>query len=221
MTDFGALIQGICISALPIIFAVTLHEVAHGYVAYWCGDYTAKLSGRLSLNPIKHIDPMGTIIIPFLMLLLSNFRFLFGWAKPVPVDARNMRHPRRDMALVASAGPLSNLLMAVLWGLVAKLGLILASGGNLWFGKPLAFMGQVGIDINIVLGLLNLIPIPPLDGSRILSSILPPRWAYQYSKIEPYGFFILIVLLMTNLLSKVLMPAVEITRQLIYQMLGL
>lgn len=214
-------IQALSIWALPLIFAVTLHEVAHGYVAYWFGDYTAKLSGRLSLNPIKHIDLFGTILLPFLMLVVSNFRFVFGWAKPVPVDARNMRHPRRDMALVALAGPVSNLLMAFMWGLIAKLGLVLLGNDNDWFGKPLQLMGLAGININIVLAVLNLLPIPPLDGGRVVASILPPRMAYKYNKIEPFGFIILIILLVTNLLNYLLIPLMTYLVDFIYVILGL
>lgn len=207
-------IQALSIYALPIIFAVTLHEVAHGYVAYWCGDYTAKLSGRLSLNPIHHIDLIGTIIVPVIML--AGTGFMFGWAKPVPVDARNFKNPRRDMALVAIAGPLSNLSMAFLWALICKLGIILMASGNNWFGTPLMLMGKAGILINIVLGVLNLIPIPPLDGSRVLASILPRRAAYKYNMIEPFGFYILIILLLTNVLSYILTPAIMFWVALIY-----
>lgn len=215
------IIQALSIWALPLIFAVTMHEVAHGYVAYWFGDYTAKLSGRLSLNPIKHIDLFGTIILPLLMLIASNFRFLFGWAKPVPVDARNMAHPRRDMALVALAGPVSNLIMAFLWGLVTKLGLQLLGNGNDWFGEPLKLMGLAGININILLAVLNIIPIPPLDGGRVIASILPPRMAYNYNRIEPFGFLILLLLLFTNVLGYVLTPAIIFLQSSIFSILGL
>lgn len=215
------IIQALSIWALPLLFAVTLHEVAHGYVAYWFGDYTAKLSGRLSLNPIKHIDLFGTIILPLLMLIASNFRFLFGWAKPVPVDARNLRHPRRDMALVAMAGPLANLIMAMLWGLIAKLGLLLLGTGNDWFGEPLTLMGQAGININILLAVLNILPIPPLDGGRVVSSLLPPRIAYRYNKIEPFGFLILLILLFTNALAYILTPLMQYLQGFIFAVLGL
>src|SRR3990167_9705324 len=167
------LIQKIAIWALPLIFAITLHEVAHGYMALLFGDHTAKLSRRLSLNPIKHIDPLGTVIIPLFMLLISNF--IFGWAKPVPVDPRNLHHPRRDMAFIALAGPLANFIMALFWGLIAKLGLWAELAGWQWFGVPLIYMGGAGIMINIVIGVLNLVPLPPLDGGKLLSSLLPPR----------------------------------------------
>lgn len=206
------LIQKIAIWALPLIFAITLHEVAHGWVALWCGDRTAKMSGRLSLNPIHHIDLVGTVIVPLLMLVSTNF--IFGWAKPVPVDERNMHHPRRDMALVALAGPMANFVMAFFWGAIAWAGLHLQDLGYSWMGIPLTYMGGAGMMINIVLGVLNLIPLPPLDGGRLLMSALPPRVAYQFSKIEPYSFIILILLLLTGVLSLILGP-------LVYLMLGI
>lgn len=213
------IIQKIAIWALPLIFAITLHEVAHGFVASLCGDQTARFSGRLSLNPIKHIDPMGTVVVPLLMLMVTNF--IFGWAKPVPVDARNMRHPRRDVALVALAGPVSNLLMAVFWGLIAKGGMLAEMSGNGWLGLPLVYMGGAGIMINVVLAVLNLIPLPPLDGSRIITSILSPRAAYQYSLIEPYGFFILILLMLSGVLSSIMTPFIYFFVNLISRVLGL
>lgn len=213
-------IQQISIIILPLLFAITLHEVAHGYVAWLCGDYTAKLSGRLTLNPLKHVDPVGTVLIPLVLIALRT-GVIFGWAKPVPVDARNLHHPRRDMALVAAAGPLSNLLMAILWGLIAKLGLAAMSGGNTAIGVPVYAMGLAGIEINIFLGVLNLIPIPPLDGSRVLSAILPPRLAYQFNQLEPYGFYILLALLYFQVLTNVMMPVVAFLINLIQSMLGL
>lgn len=198
------IIQKIAIWALPLIFAITLHEVAHGYVASLFGDYTAKLSGRISLNPLKHIDPIGTILVPLAMLMVSNF--IFGWAKPVPVDPRNLHHPRRDMAIVALAGPLANLLMALAWAALGKGGVSLDQGGNGWIGVPLSYMGFAGIMINVALAVLNLIPLPPLDGGKVLASLLPPRASYQLSKIEPYSFFILILLLATGWLNNILAP---------------
>jgi Zn-dependent protease len=201
------IIQKIAIWALPLIFAIPLHEVAHGWVASWFGDQTARLSGRLSLNPIKHIDLVGTIVVPLLMLMVSSF--IFGWAKPVPVDPRNLNHPRRDMAFVSLAGPVSNLLMAVFWGAIAKVGImILDQSGNSYVGMPLAYMGGAGIIINIMLGVLNLLPLPPLDGGKFLLSLLPPRMAYKVSMIEPYGFFILIALAYSGVLSIVMTPFV-------------
>lgn len=212
-------IQKVAIWVLPLIFAITLHEVAHGYVAYYFGDQTAKLSGRLSLNPIKHIDPIGTVLVPLLMLFVSSF--IFGWAKPVPVDPRNLRNPRKDMAIVALAGPLANLLMALFWGLIAKLGLIATDAGHPWMGVPLGYMGGAGIMINVVLGVLNLLPFPPLDGGKVLASILPPRAAYYLAQIEPYSFLILILLLVTGVLSAIIKPLVLITISFIGFIFGL
>lgn len=206
-------VQKVAIWALPLIFAITVHEVAHGFVASLFGDQTAKLSGRLTLNPIKHIDIVGTIILPLLMLMTSNF--IFGWAKPVPVDQRNLRNPRRDMAIVAAAGPVANLLMALIWAFIAKGGILLNNQGNDWLGVPLAYMGEAGIMINIVLGVLNLLPLPPLDGGNILKNILPPRMAYRLSFIEPYSFFILILLLVTGFLSTLIGPPVVFLLHLI------
>ncbi len=197
-----SMIQKVVIWAIPIIFAITLHEVAHGWVASWFGDPTARLSGRLTLNPLKHIDLVGTVILPVLMLLFSNF--VFGWAKPVPVDARNLRRPLRDMAFVSLAGPCANGLMALGWGAVAKIGMLLAAHGNQWAGVPLGLMGGAGIMINVVLGVLNLIPLPPLDGSKVILPLLPFKAAYYFSRLEPYGFFILVLLLMTNILGYVM-----------------
>lgn len=207
--------QNIAIWIVPTIFAITLHEVAHGYVASLCGDQTARLQGRLTVNPMKHIDLVGTIIVPMVMLIFTNF--MFGWAKPVPVDPRNLYHPRRDMALVACAGPISNFIQACFWALMMKFGLMMSANADLstWLGMPLILMGRAGIALNIMLGVLNLIPIPPLDGSRVVSSLLPPRAAYTYASIEPYGFMILLVLLMTNTLSSVMMPFIRFFTSLI------
>lgn len=213
------LIQKIAIWALPVLFAITLHEVAHGWVASFFGDQTARLSGRLSLNPIKHIDLFGTIIIPLVMLMVSNF--IFGWAKPVPVDARNLRNPRRDMAIVAVAGPVSNLLMAFFWGGMAKIGMLVGNGGNAWLGEPLIYMGWAGMMINVVLAVLNLIPLPPLDGGKVLSSVLPGRASYKLSQVEPYSFLILIVLMFSGLLSNIMLPFVRLLINLIGYTFGL
>lgn len=198
------LIQQISIVAIPLLFAITLHEVAHGLVASWCGDQTARLSGRLSINPIHHIDMVGTIIVPLLTLVTAGM--VFGWAKPVPTDPRNMRHPRRDVALVAAAGPLANLVMAFFWGSMAALGVYLEGLQYTWIGVPLTLTGIAGVSVNVWLMVLNLIPLPPLDGAQILMSVLPPRWAYKFSAIEPYSFIILIFLLVTNILGRVLAP---------------
>ncbi|MCC2666649.1 MAG: hypothetical protein K0S63_565 [Gammaproteobacteria bacterium] len=198
----SSIIQKIAIWTLPVLFAITGHEVAHGWVASFFGDQTARLSGRLTLNPIKHIDPLGTIIIPLVLLTISNF--VFGWAKPVPVDARNLRHPRSDMIIVALAGPTANFLMALIWAIIAKLSMQLP----LWFGVPLVGMGLVGIQINVLLGVLNCLPIPPLDGGRALYYLLPGKIAWYFYLLEPYGFFILLLLMFTNILSYVLLPPI-------------
>lgn len=213
------LIQKIAIWALPILFAISLHEVAHGFAASWFGDHTARLAGRLSLNPLKHIDLVGTIIVPVLMLLTTNF--IFGWAKPVPVDYRNMGNPRRDMAFVALAGPIANLLMAIAWGGIARLGMYFENMGNEQIGLPLLYMGGAGIMINIVLAVLNLIPIPPLDGGRILSSILPPRSAYYLSMVEPYSFFVLVLLLVSGIITRIMAPFVFLLIHLVSFLTGL
>lgn len=212
-------IQKVAIWALPVIFAITLHEVAHGWVASKFGDQTARLQGRLTLNPIKHIDLVGTVIVPLLMLLVSNF--IFGWAKPVPVDPRNLKNPRRDMAYVAAAGPVSNLAMALFWAALAKIGTLLALSGHAWLGVPLTYMGGAGIMINVVLGVLNFIPIPPLDGSKVVMSLLSPAAARQYSMIEPFGFFILVALLVSGILSYILGPPVFFIINLIAGIFGL
>ena len=196
------LIQKIAIYALPVIFAITVHEAAHGYAARYFGDMTAHLAGRISLNPIKHIDPFGTILVPALMMMAGGI--LFGWAKPVPVDFSRLRNPKRDMLWVAAAGPASNLVMAILWVFVLKF-----SGGlPSYIGVPLELMAQAGVMINVVLMVLNLLPLPPLDGGRIAVSLLPHHLAYRYAKVERYGFIILIVLLFTGILAKILQPLI-------------
>jgi len=214
-----SLVQKIVVWALPLLFAITGHEVAHGWVASKLGDQTARLSGRLTLNPIKHIDLMGTIIIPLLLLSMSNF--VFGWAKPVPVDARNLRHPKRDMALVAIAGPCTNLLMAVAWALIGRIGIYFLSMHHPEIGRPLLYMGSAGIIINAVLGVLNLLPFPPLDGSRVLYSVLPGRIVWRIQRLEPMGFLVLMLLWVTGVLSYILTPPVMFVIQWITQIFGL
>lgn len=198
-------VQQIAIWILPVLFAITLHEAAHAWVAYHLGDKTAKMLGRLSFNPIRHIDLIGTIIIPIIVLVLSQFNFVFGWAKPVPINGSQLRNPRRDMALVTAAGPASNLLMAFLWAIFLKLATML----NLQSSNIALFLlltARAGVIINLLLAYLNLIPIPPLDGSRIVASLLPPRQATQYEKIEPLGFFILLALMFTGILGWLINP---------------
>lgn len=201
-----SLIQKIAISIIPILFAITVHEVSHGWIADKLGDPTARMMGRLTLNPIKHIDPIGTILVPGILLLLGGF--IFGWAKPVPITWQNLKHPRRDTALVAVAGPLSNLIMAILWAILFRTALGMHPQ-PINFAYALLVMSQIGVTINIILMVLNLIPIPPLDGSRVVSSLIPPKAAYQYERIEPYGFFILLGLLFTGILQYIMMPFVR------------
>ncbi len=184
------IVQKIAIWAIPVIFAITLHEVAHGLVALRFGDPTAKMLGRLTVNPIRHIDPIGTVIVPLIMLLLPG-GFIFGWAKPVPIGVRNFKNPRRDMAIVAAAGPLSNLVMAIFWALVIRLGFALDPFLPA-LGKPLALAGVAGVFINALLMIFNLIPLPPLDGGRVAAGLMPRRWANIYERIEPFGFWIVI-----------------------------
>ncbi len=215
--DIDRIIQGIAIFSLPVILAITLHEAAHGYVAKRYGDLTAYAQGRVTLNPLKHIDPMGTVIVPLLLLAVSS-PYLFGWAKPVPVNFGNLRHPKRDMLWVAAAGPGANLLMAFLWALVFKLGLAIPESN---FSEPMLLMGQAGILINVILLVLNLLPLPPLDGGRIAVSLLPQRIAYRFAQIEPYGFIILLVLLFTGVLGAVIGPFILITIRLVAWLVGL
>lgn len=203
------LIQKIAIYALPVIFAITVHEAAHGYVARYFGDMTAHLEGRITLNPINHIDPIGTILVPALTMFAGGI--LFGWAKPVPVNFAGLRNPKRDMLWVAAAGPASNLVMGILWAIVFNF----ASYAPAAFVTPLAYMAQAGIMINVVLLVLNLLPLPPLDGGRIAVSLLPNHLAYQFSKLERFGFIILIVLLFTGVLSQIMMPFIKGTLWLI------
>jgi len=203
-------IQLIIVLAPPLLLAITLHEVAHGWVALRCGDTTAQAQGRLSLNPLRHVDPIGTVLVPGLLAVLGGF--IFGWAKPVPVNYYRLRQPKRDMALVALAGPLSNLLMALGWGLVALIGHGLRDTVSA-IGEPLLLMGIAGIDVNVMLGVLNLLPIPPLDGSRVLVGMLPDRFGAAIARVEPYGLLILLVLLVSGVLN--LMPIVNSIRHII------
>lgn len=211
-------IQYAAVAALPLLFAITVHEVAHGWVALRFGDRTAQMLGRLTLNPVKHIDPIGTILVPGALLMLGGF--IFGWAKPVPVDWRNLHNPKRDMAIVAAAGPLANLAMAIGWAIIAKIGLMLASSFP-WASVPMILMGKIGIFLNLVLMVLNLLPIPPLDGGRVLTGLLPGRWAIMLAKVEPYGFFILLGLLITGVLWKILSPPILALEKGIFTLTGI
>ena len=210
--DVNHALQTFAIYALPVLFAITLHEAAHGYVARHFGDMTAHAQGRISLNPLRHIDLVGTVLVPLAVLFLSDFRFLFGWAKPVPVNYSALRKPRQHMAWVAAAGPGANLAMAVAWAVLLKIAVLLPAGR---FAEFLELMAQAGILVNLVFMFLNLLPILPLDGGRILASLLPSRAAWQYAKLEPWGLPLLVVLLLTNGLNFVLQPLVGASDALI------
>jgi len=204
--NIDAIIQGISTWALPVLFAIVLHEVAHGWVADKLGDNTARFMGRLTLNPIKHIDPIGTILIPVLLLVVGS-PFLFGYAKPVPIDFRKLRNPKRDMIWVALAGPVTNLLLALISTLVLAV-TVNMPGSMAWVSQPLALMCQASIIINVVLCIFNLLPLPPLDGGRVAVGLLPGPMAYQLSRIEPFGFMIIILLLVSGVLQSVIGPLV-------------
>ncbi len=212
------LIQKIIVCVPPILLAVTLHEVAHGWMAKMYGDRTAEMLGRLSLNPIKHIDPIGTVLLPAFMAITTGF--IFGWAKPVPVAFNNLRNPKKDMAKVALAGPGANLIMMILWVIFLKIALLLPASIS-WLSIPLLYMASVGVYINCILMVLNLLPLPPLDGSRILASFLPNPLAYKFSKIEPYGLIILMALLFLGFLGKVLLPVVNAVMGLFSSVAGI
>jgi Zn-dependent protease len=215
------LIQTIALAAIPVLFAITLHEAAHGYVARHFGDMTADKAGRISLNPLHHIDPFGTIILPLLTLVMGGI--LFGWAKPVPVNFAALRRPKQDMLWVAIAGPASNLVMAIGWALLYKMGLLFPEN---YFAGPLLGMAMIGIKINAILMVLNLLPLPPLDGGRVAVSLLPHRQAFILAKLEPYGMFILIFLAIvpiqgTSLLSLILSPLIGLVIKLLSYLFGI
>lgn len=216
--DEYSIVQKIIIWAIPVIFAITAHEVAHGWVALKFGDRTAQMLGRLTLNPIKHIDPIGTILVPAVLLVMGGF--IFGWAKPVPVTFQNLRNPKADMVWVALAGPIANLLMAIAWAFVAKIGFGLAQSG-VGFGEPILLMGTAGILINTMLMVLNLLPLPPLDGGRVLVGLLPGPLSWQVSRIEPYGFFILVGLLYLGIIGMLLLPMINAFINLLAMLFGL
>jgi Zn-dependent protease len=210
--DIASYVREIALLAVPLLVAVTFHEVAHGYVAYLLGDPTAKVAGRLTLNPLKHLDPLGV-----LAFLLTR---MIGWAKPVPVDARYFRNPRKGMILVSVAGPVMNFLLAVTFSVLFRLvgGLAVAApegsvSAMIW--EPLAYMCLAGVTVNLAIGLFNLLPIPPLDGSRIVAGLLPPRAAYSYLRYERYGFFLVLLLAVTGVLGKLLIPAILALRGLL------
>ncbi len=207
----------IAVWAPPVLLAITLHEAAHGWVAFKLGDSTASRLGRISINPLRHIDPIGTVVLPLALLFLSGF--VIGWAKPVPVDIRQFKQPILDMALVAVAGPISNFLMACCWAIVIVFARLDIFGGQLT--QFLAAMGAAGITINLILMVLNLIPIPPLDGGRVVAGIMPPMMAMKFMRIEPYGMWIIIALLFTGILGKFMWPVIQHFQALIELIFGL
>ena len=200
-------IQKIAIWILPVLLAVSLHEAAHAWMADKMGDSTAKSLGRLTFNPFKHIDPIGTILVPTIMILTTGFAF--GWAKPVPIDVRNFHNPKKDMMWVALAGPMSNFIMAFLWAVFLNISIFFIDSRST-ISLFLLLMPVAGITINVILGVLNLLPIPPLDGGRIMAGLLPTSLAVKYSKIEPFGFFIIIALMLTGLLSTIIFPVINV-----------
>ncbi|MGV3582220.1 MAG: site-2 protease family protein [Methylophilus sp.] len=206
------IVQKIAVYALPVLFAITVHEAAHGYVAKHFGDLTAEKQGRITLNPLKHIDPIGTILLPILTMMLGGI--LFGWAKPVPVNFANLRNPKKDMLWVAAAGPISNFFMAIFWVMMFNFSNYAPNTAV----NFLAIMSMAGISINIVLMVLNLLPMPPLDGGRIAVSLLPMPWAIKLARVERYGFPILIVLMFTGVLGYVIYPIIQMIEQLLYRL---
>ena len=195
----------IALYAIPGIFAITLHEAAHGYAARHFGDLTAYQAGRITLNPFRHIDLMGTLLIPALILIASQGKYAFGWAKPVPVNVGRLRNPKRDMLWVAAAGPGANLLMAILWAFVIK---AMQGVPTNYITEPILLMARGGIIVNAVLMVLNLLPLPPLDGGRIAVSLLPHWLAYRFARVEPFGMIILLVLMLLGVLGKVMWPLI-------------
>ncbi len=208
MLDF----QTLLIYAVPLIFAITVHEVAHGWVANLCGDGSAKMLGRLTLNPVKHVDPIGTLLVPVVLYFIGS-PFLFGWAKPVPINFNALKSPKQDMMLVALAGPVSNFIMAFLWLFLLMLVL---NPPNEFLLKMAGF----GIFINLILGVFNLLPLPPLDGSHVLSALLPNKLAYTYNKLQNYGLFILLGLLFLGIFEDIILPIVIALRTTMFNIVG-
>ena len=215
--DELTLAQRIVVWVIPVVFAITVHEVAHGWVAKLRGDNTASMLGRLTLNPVKHIDWIGTVLVPGI-LILSFTGFIFGWAKPVPVNDKNLANPRVDMALVAVAGPVANVVMALLWAGITRIGVSVEVES---ISSPLIYMGIAGVSINLVLALINLIPVPPLDGSRVLACLLPPKWAERFNRIEGLGLIVLLLLLVTDTLSVILGYPLYYLQQFFFTIAGI
>ena len=205
-------IQTLLIYAIPVLFAITVHETAHGWVASLLGDHSARMMGRLTLNPIKHIDLIGTLVVPAFLYFTAGF--IFGWAKPVPVNFSALRSPKQDMLWVAIAGPMSNFIMAIIWLVTVFVAINTGS-------QFLADMAQIGIQINLLLAVLNLLPLPPLDGGRVVSALLPPKISYQFDQLEAYGLFILLGLLFLGIFQSVILPIVKFIQQWLYTLVGL
>jgi Zn-dependent protease len=211
----SSMLETILLGAVPVVLAITLHEAAHGYVARMFGDHTAWMLGRVTLNPLKHIDPLGTVLIPAALLLMGA-PFVFGWAKPVPVNFGNLRNPKADMFWVAAAGPASNFLQALLWAIVFKL--VLAGAVQ---SPAVVEMARIGLIANLALMALNLLPVPPLDGGRIAVSLLPHRAAVALSRVEPYGLFVVVALLATGVLGRLMQPLMFGAERLIAALISL
>jgi Zn-dependent protease len=215
--DLASFVRLLAVAAIPVVFGITLHEVGHGWMARRFGDRTAELLGRLTLNPLKHIDPLGTVMVPLLMAWLGGF--LFGWAKPVPVNPRAMRNPRRAMVAVAAAGPGANLLMALGWGLSLHLAGVLGEVSPQG-AEFLVHMASFGVFFNVLIGLFNLLPIPPLDGARVLRGVLPARLGQHLDAIEPYGLIIVVALLALGVLDQILGPLFTVVQDAVFALVG-
>lgn len=213
--DISSILRQLALSAFPVLVAITFHELSHGFIANRLGDPTARMLGRLTINPFAHIDIFGTVILPLMLLIFTNGQFVFGYAKPVPVNPMNFKNPRRGMAITAAGGPITNLILAVLSILLLRFLVLPLSGvlPEVMAGKtliPLALMLQASVTINVVLAAFNLLPIPPLDGGRVLVGLLPQRQAISFSKIEPFGFIIVVILIATGIASYFVIPLVNL-----------
>jgi Zn-dependent protease len=218
--DVQDLLRILSVALIPGIFAITLHEVSHGWVAKRLGDPTAYMLGRLTINPLKHVDPVGTVIVPIAMLLLSHGSMAFGWAKPVPVAFRNLRHPKRDMVLVAAAGPVSNFAMAAFWALLGG-ALVMVIGVNAGATEWLLNMCVFGMQINVILAVFNLLPIPPLDGGRVLAGLLPRSGSNLLERIEPFGLMIVVLLMVSGVLWTIMGPLRDFFLKFYFNLAGL